>query len=223
MALPSKYQAALANHELIGKSTEEIARPDEHEKERKFKVDMEAFMEAVECPKPWMLVQGYFDAAHPDDEVSIRVIPARGIAFLRRKSKTFDGNRAKISVKVDYNQAVELLLSTPRQAFKHRHLVRDPEQRAWLVDYFPEQDAAYAETEFGSAKEMKALDAVPEWLDDEVTGVEEGYTRSRAIPHTESELRAELESAEKDGSTAPYEPSEDPTFCWKMVGGTWQE
>ncbi len=222
MAGIKKLMDALDRHSIYGKSTEEIATEDERECERKFTVDIDCLEDCVEMPRPWRLLQGYLEPDNPEDEISIRVVPARNSAYLRRKSMTFDGCRSKISSKVDYKQGVDLLLRSPKQVFKYRYLVRDPKQRAWLVDYFPELEETYTETEFPSQQEMKALDEVPEWIEDEVTDIEQGYTRSRARSHTEEELRNELADALEEGSTAPYEPSEDSAFQWVMVGSTWE-
>lgn len=216
-----KAKAIPSDPSTMVRSTREIAKPEEHELERTFRVNV---MDLPELPQPWCIVQGYFDCAHPEDEVSIRLIPSRKLAFVRRKSTTPNILRAKISMQISYAEGLKLLEQAPRVAIKERHLIRDEWGRAWLVDFFPRLKQFYVETEFDTediSKKMDKDEEIPEWCGKDVTNDPEGYTRTRARPMTAGARQAEIDYAEENGSVAAYSPSEDGKFKWQEETGVW--
>lgn len=179
----------------------------EIEVQRKFGVDPSRL---PSLPQPWALVQGYLS-----DGESIRVIPARKIAFLRRKDPAFQAlSREKLSVPLPYLSGVALLMDAPTVAFKERYLVRDKGGRAWLIDHFPDDGTWICESEFPSEKQANAA-APPSWSTGEMTDKPEGFTVMHAKKRSDAAIQRLLKQAQRDGTSAPYAPSEsEGPFNW---------
>jgi hypothetical protein len=183
------------------------------EAEMKVKVDKTCLLQ---LPQPWILVQGYWML--DDHEITIRLIPARKMAFFRLKSLTY-GERDKMSFRIPYEMGRHLAFYAQGVAFKYRFIKRDDTKRAWLVDYFPEIDWWQAETEFPYHK-MHKIPRWPVWATEDITEQPIGYTRERARSRSFKEHQIIMEQAEEFGSREEYEPGGDD-FNW--LGDTREE
>ncbi len=168
-------------------------------------------------PQPWIILQGYWPL--DDHDFSLRIIPARQLAFIRLKT-LMHGCRDKLSYRVPWEIGRHLIMYAPGIAYKFRFVKRDDTKRAWLIDYMPEHNHWQAETEFPDHTDHTAacdlsdlVGRVPEWAIDNETNTEAYYTRSYATPRSFAEYRRLMAEAEEYGSQEEYEPGNDD-FQW---------
>ena len=180
----------------------------ENECERKWGVDPSKL---PSLPVPWCLLQAYW--APKDGMVrSLRVISARGLAFMREKSAIYGTSRMKLSKPVDYKTALNLLHEAPRIALKKRYLVRDNDGRAWLIDYMPQFGHWQCESEIPNPDYPLKK---PSWATDELTDSKYGFTVTYAKPFNSADIDRLIQEAADCGSSAPYLPSEDSSWEWE--------
>jgi hypothetical protein len=166
-------------------------------------------------PQPWIIVQGYW--VLDDHELSIRLIPARELAYFRMKSLDF-GCRQKMSYRIPYQIGRHLVYYAQGVAYKYRFIKRDDTTRAWLIDYFPETDWWQAESEFHNPGDkgepcLKPVDRLPVWSVEDITQQTRGYTRERARSRSFKEHEKFMAEAIEYGSREEYEPGDDD-FNW---------
>lgn len=162
-------------------------------------------------PAPWVLIQGYFDV-DSDLSVSLRIIPARRLAYVRQKERSLSGCRRKRREMVDYEEALVRVLDAPRVLLKERYLLRDDAGRAWYVDHFRRDNVWIAETEFGPDPLAAAIP--PEWTTGDLTHDERGYSAAHAQPVDPATVRNWIAYAMRHGNRDPYPSVEDGTFVW---------
>lgn len=159
----------------------------EQEQERKFLVpDPSKLPPKSEYLGKKQIIQGYFPDG--DGNVSLRVVPKKQKAWLRRKSTVPDatGTRFKIAQKVgDYNQALQMLASAPKVAVKTRKFWKDQAGRLWKIEFFDDNGPVQAETE---TSEGSLPISLPPWVSSDETSNPAFYSENRAKPRTQKEL-----------------------------------
>ena len=179
----------------------------EVESERTWDIDPS---QLPELPKPWIIIQAY-----RTPEESIRLIPARRLAFARLKQPgTQSLSRNKTSVKFDYDEAAkEVISDMPLVAVKERYLIRDETGRAWLIDHMLTHGGAWrAETELSNPN--TPVNPPPGAIR-ELTDSPEGYTYNFAVPMPFHERAQYIRDADTNGNRESYTPGEDPSFRWQ--------
>ncbi len=171
-------------------------------------------------PQPWIIVQGYWVDPTPDIpggemQVSLRVMPAQQISWFRIKSAA-KGRRKKTRIRIPYDLAEHMIYQAPGVAVKYRFLKRDDKGRAWLVEYFPDFNWWQAETETEDESQAGggAPPYLPDWAGEQLVDESWGYTHTRAIPRSATELATILKDAENYGTREPYEPGSGKPFNW---------
>ena len=171
------------------------------ETERKFIVHKDLLGALAQ---PWIFVQAYTSPSQ-----SVRLIPSLNLAYSRHKEPYVGITRHKVSDEIPFEEGLHQARKSLRVAYKVRYLVHS-DDRAWLIDYFPESNLWIAETELKNKKEEIVI---PDWADKEMTGKIKGYTYYQGQPRKPNELSILIDIARRRGSKEPYIPGHD-NFNW---------
>ena len=138
--------------------------------ERKFLVNAEKW-KALEKPEPQLYRQGYF-TTNPGKSIRIRNSGKK--SYLTIKSEVAEMTRSEFEYEIPNDDALELLDKfCDAELQKHRYIIFYNNKK-WEIDVFlnENQGLIIAEIELLNPDENIAL---PDWVDEEVTGVEKYY------------------------------------------------